>query len=170
MNRLDVVSEALRRLEPYFAVSTFEGLLAVVNLLMSLQLRFIIKCLRTMGTQKVADFQMDPFDVQFQATSCPERWSIRSLGTFLAKKWLLDSVHVVHVTPKLNVLIKDFATNSTFNAQLSRCGASRFDVVDSVMVTARTGARCGNARNVILIVIVSISVRRSIAKRVVRRF
>ena len=131
-----------------------------------------------MGTPKVADLQMISFNVNFVFSSPLKRRPIQTVRALLANKGLLDTVRIVHVTLKPNVMIKHFAAKFTFNAQLismwfhGRCSlflfcALRFEVVDCATVTARGGIRCGCERDEIFIVIVSVS--QFIAKRIVRR-
>ena len=118
--------------KPHPAVQTLKGLLSVMHSLMTRQHRFLIKSLRAVRTLKVADLQMVPFNVPFQSTSRYKRPSIRSIWTLLANKSLLDTVFVVHVTPKPSVIMEHFAANFTFNAQLismqfhGRCDLSLF--------------------------------------------
>ena len=118
MDRLDVVPEALSLSESHPAMNALKWLFAVMDSLVIFPRFFLIKCLRTMWALKVADHQMVPFDVLVQSSSPRPPRSVWYLWTLRANKRLLDTVLILHVTSKPNVMMKDFTANITFNAQL----------------------------------------------------
>ena len=71
-----------------------------------------------MGTLIIPNLQMVPFNVGIESAMFRITRSIRSLGTPRTHKWLLDTMHVVHVALEMNISMEYFAANFTFNAQL----------------------------------------------------
>ena len=104
--------------EPLITMRTGIWFQTVVDSLMFLQHRFTPKPLRAVWALMVPNLQMVSVDVLIQITSPLKRRSIRSLRTLIANIRPLDTVHVVHVTPEMDISMKHFPANSTFNAQL----------------------------------------------------
>ena len=71
-----------------------------------------------MRTLMVLHLQMVPFNVHIQSNLSRISRSIRSFGTLFANKWLLNTMHVVHVTAIMDKSMKNFPANFTFDAQL----------------------------------------------------
>ena len=118
MDRLDVVPEALSLSESHPAMNALKWLFAVMDSLVIFPRFFLIKCLWTMRALMVPNLQMVSVDVLIQITPPLKRRSIRSLRTLRAYIRPLDTVHVVHVTPEMDISMKHFAANFTLDIQL----------------------------------------------------